>query len=162
MLAIYGKIYTCIPSFKRGVSMLKLTIIIILGIILAIISAIFVIKNFLVSYKGSESGFKNVCDILLIVVSLFSSLISVWGGFSLRELSLRLQNPSDLSNLSEVMIQVLKKTLVQQSREVTIAIIVGYSCFILAYLIFKTIEKEIQREIDRPKRKWDWNKIDKN
>ncbi|MBU3144242.1 hypothetical protein [Clostridium sp. CF012] len=142
--------------------MLKFTIIIILGIILAIISAIFVIKNFLVSYKGSESGFKNVCDILLIVVSLFSSLISVWGGFSLRELSLRLQNPSDLSNLSEVMIQVLKKTLVQQSREVTIAIILGYSCFILAYLIFKTIEKEIQREIDRPKRKWDWNKIDKN
>lgn len=142
--------------------MLKFTIIIILGMILAVISAIFVIKNFLVSYKGSESGFKNVCDILLILVSLFSSLISVWGGFSLRELLIRLQNPSDLSNLSEEMIQLLKKTIVDQSREVTIAIIVGYVCFTLAYLIFKTIEKEIQREIDKPKRKWDLNKINKN
>lgn len=142
--------------------MLKFTIIIILGIILAIISAIFVIKNFLVSYKGSESGFKNVVDILLIVVSLCSSLISVWGGFSLRELLLRLQNPSDLSNVSEAKIQLLKQTIVEQSREVTIAIIVGYLCFVLAYLIFKTIEKEIQREVDKPKRKWDWNKIDKN
>ena len=142
--------------------MLQFTIIIILGMILAVISAIFVIKNFLVSYKGSESGFKNVCDILLIVVSLISSLISVWGGFSLIELSIRLQNPSDLSNLSEELIQLLKKTIVDQSREVTIAIIVGYFCFTLAYLIFKSIEKEIQREIDKPKRKWDWNKISKN
>lgn len=149
-------------SFKRGASMLKFTIIIILGIMLAVISAIFVIKNFLVSYKGSENGFKNVCDILLIVVSLLSSLISVWGGFSLRELFLRLQNPSDLSNLSEEMIQLLKKTLAEQSKEVTITIIVGYLCFTLAYLIFKTIEKEIQREVDKPKRKWDWSKIDKN
>ena len=57
--------------------------------------------------------------------------------------------------ISEEMIQLFKKTIVDQSREVTIAIIVGYLCFTLAYLIFKTIEKEIQREIDMPKRKWD-------
>ncbi|MGH4123946.1 MAG: hypothetical protein ACREV6_13550 [Clostridium sp.] len=139
--------------------MLKFTIISILGIILAVMSAIFVIKNFLVSYKGSESGFKNVCDILLIVVSIFCSLICVWEGSSLREILLRLENPS---SMSEEMLQMLKKTVVEQSKDVTIAIIVGYLCFILAYLIFKTIEKEIQREIDKPKRKWDWNKIDKN
>lgn len=139
--------------------MLKFTIIIILGIILAVMSTTFVIKNFLVSYKGSESGFKNVGDILLIVISLFCSLISVWGSFSLREIILRLENPS---NLSEEMIQVLRKTVVEQSKDVTIAIVVGYLCFALAYLVYKTIEKEIQREIDKPKRKWDWNKIDKN
>ncbi|MGV8983436.1 hypothetical protein [Clostridium sp.] len=139
--------------------MLKVTIIIILGIALSIISAIFVIKNFLVNYKGSESGFKNVGDILLITISLFCSLISIWEGFSLRELLIRLGNPS---NLSEEMILLLKKTVVEQSKDVTMAIAVGYFCFILAYLIFKNIEKEIQRELDKPKRKWDWSKINKN
>jgi len=138
--------------------MLKITIIIILGIVLSIISAIFVIKNFLVNYKGSDSGIKNVGDILLIIVSLFCSLISVWGGFSLRESLIILENPAGLSKEMNIL---LKKTVVEQSNELTMTIAVGYICFILAYLIFKTIEKEIQREFDKPKRKWDWSKINK-
>jgi hypothetical protein len=139
--------------------MLKFTIIIILGIILAVISAIFVVRNFLVNYKGSESGFKNVADILLIVVSLICSLISVWEGFGVKEILLRLENPT---GISQEMIQVLKKTATEQTKDVIRAIIVGYVCFTLAFIVFKTIEKEIQRELDRPKRKWDWSKIDKN
>lgn len=139
--------------------MFKFTIIIILGIILAIISGIFVVKNFLVNYKGSESGFKNVSNILLIVVSLICSLVSVWEGFSVKEILLRLENPS---GMSEEMIQMLKKTATEQTKDVIVAIIVGYLCFLLAYLVFKSIEKEIKRELDRPKRKWDWSKIDKN
>lgn len=147
-----------IPVFKRGVSMLKFTIIIVLGIILTVLSAIFVIKNFLVDYKGSESGFKNVCDILLVVVSLFCSLVSIWGSFNLREILLRLENPS---GMSEQMIQMFKKTVVEQTLGIIITIVVGYVCYILAYLIFKTIEKEIQQELDKPKKKWDWSKIQK-
>lgn len=138
--------------------MLKFTIIIVLGMILTVLSAIFVIKNFLVDYKGSESGFKNVCDILLVVVSLFSSLTSIWESFSLREILLRLENTS---GMSEEMIQMLKKTVVEQTPGIIITIVVGYVCYILAYLIFKTIEKEIQQELDKPKRKWDWSKIQK-
>lgn len=139
--------------------MFKFTIIIILGIILAISSAIFVTKNFLVDYKGSESGFKNVCDILLIVVALICSLISVWEGFGVREILTKLENTA---GLSEEMIVMLQKTATEYSTDVTAAIIVGYICFILAYLVFKNIQREIQREFDKPKRKWDWNKIEKN
>ena len=139
--------------------MFKFTTIIILGLILAVISVIFVFKNFLVNYKGSDNGFKNVADILLIVVSLFCSLIAVWGSFSLKEMLIRLENPS---GLSEEMIQMFKKTVVEQTPGIIITIILGYVCFILAYLLFKTIKKEIQREIDKPKRKWDWNKINNN
>ena len=145
--------------FKRGVPMLKFAIIISLGMILAVMSAIFVVKNFLVDYKGSESGFKNVSDILLIVVSLYCSLISIWGSFSLREILRSLENPA---GMSEQMIQMLNNTVTQQTRQIIITIILGYFCFILADLIFKTIEKEIQRELDKPKRKWDWTKINKN
>jgi amino acid transporter len=139
--------------------MFKFTIIIILGIILAISSAIFVTKNFLVDYKGSESGFKNVSNILLIVVALICSLISVWEGFGVREILTKLENTA---SLSEEMIVMLQKTATEYSTDVTAAIIVGYICFILAYLVFKNIQKEIQREFDKPKRKWDWNKIEKN
>jgi TRAP-type C4-dicarboxylate transport system permease small subunit len=139
-----------------GGCMLKFTIIIILGIILAVISTKFVVKNFLVNYKGSESGFKNVCDILLIVVALFCSLISVWGSFHAREMLITLQ---DTSGLSEEMIIILKKTLVEQTPGIIKTIILGYVCFTLSYFIFKTIENEIQRDIDKPKRKWDWDKI---
>ncbi|MCB2314096.1 hypothetical protein LGL55_23895 [Clostridium tagluense] len=139
--------------------MLKFTIIIILGIILAVISAIFVIKNFLVDYKGSESGFKNVCNILLMVVSLVCSLISVWESFGVKEILLTLKNQS---GMSEEMIQMLKKTAIEQTSGVIKALILGYVCFISAYLVFKTIQKETQLEFDKPKRKWDWNKIDKS
>jgi hypothetical protein len=139
--------------------MLKFTIIIILGIILAIVSSIFVIKNFLVDYKGGDNGFKIVSDILLIVVALICSLISVWEGFGVKEILIQLENPS---GLSKEMIDTLNITAVDYANDVTTAIIVGYVCFILAYLIFRTIQKEIQRELDRPKRTWDWNKIDKN
>jgi amino acid transporter len=139
--------------------MLKFTIIIILGIILAIVSAIFVTKNFLVDYKGGDNGFKIVSDILLIVVALICSLISVWEGFGVKEILNQLKNPSDLS---EEMIDMLNRTAVDYTNDVTTSIIVGYVCFILAYLLFRTIQKEIQREVDKPKRRWDWNKIDKN
>ena len=139
--------------------MLKFTIIIILGIILAVGSAIFVIKNFLVDYKGSDNGFKNVGNILLIVVSLLCSLISVWEGFGIVQILTRLETPS---SMTVEMVQMLEKTVLEYSKEVTTAIIVGYVCFALAYLIFRSIQKEIQREIDRPKRRWDWDKVDKN
>jgi uncharacterized membrane protein len=145
-------------DIKGGGFMLKFTIIIILGIILAVISAKFIIKNFLVNYKGSESGFKNVCDILLIVISLLCSFISIWGGFSARATLITLQNPSALS---EEMIQMLNKSIVEGTQAVIITIIFGYVCFILAYLLFKTIENEIQRELDRPKRKWNLDLINK-
>jgi hypothetical protein len=139
--------------------MLKFTIIIILGVSLAIVSAIFVIKNFLVDYKGGDNGFKIVCDILLIVVALICSLISVWEGFGVKEILIQLENPA---GLSKEMIDMLNITAVDYANDVTTAIIVGYVCFIFACLIFGTIQKEIQREVDRPKRTWDWNKIDKN
>lgn len=139
--------------------MLKFTIIIILGIILAIGSAIFIIKNFLVDYKVGDNGVKTVSDILLIVIALICSLISVWEGFGVKEILIQLENPS---GLSEEMIDMLNTTAVGYTNDVTTAIIVGYVCFILAYLIFRNIQKEIQRDVDRPKRRWDWNRIDKN
>ncbi|MCB2291071.1 hypothetical protein LGK97_15150 [Clostridium sp. CS001] len=139
--------------------MFKFTIIIILGIILAVGSVIFVIKNFLVDYKGSDNGFKNVGDILLIVISLLCSLISVWEGFGIVQILTRLETPS---GMTEQMIEMLEKTVLEYSKDVNTAIIVGYVCFVFAYLIFMSIQKEIQREIDRPKRRWDWNKLNKN
>lgn len=139
--------------------MLKFTIIIILGIILAILSTIFVIKNFLVGYKGSDNGFKNVGNIILIVISLICSLISVWEGLGIVQVLNRLKTPSAMT---EEAVEMLNKTLVEYSKDVNTAIIVGYVCFMLAYLIFKSIQKEIQQEIDKPRRRWNWNKIDKN
>lgn len=139
--------------------MFKFTIIIILGVILAVVSGIFVVKNFLVNYKASESGFKNLSNVLLIVVSLICSLISVWESFSIKDILIKLEN---LSGLSEEMIHLLKNTVAEQTKDVTTSIIVGYVCFILAYLLFKAIEKEIQLELDKPKRKWDWSKINKS
>jgi membrane-anchored glycerophosphoryl diester phosphodiesterase (GDPDase) len=138
---------------------LKFTIIIILGIILAIVSCIFVIKNFLVDYKGGDNGFKIVGQLLLIVVSLVCSLVSVWEGFGIVQLLSTLKTPI---GLSENDINQLNQVLAEYTKDVNTSIIVGYVCFILAYLIFRSVQKEIQREIDRPKSRWDWNKIDKN
>lgn len=139
--------------------MLKFTIIIILGIILAVVSAIFLIKNFLVDYKGGDNGFKIVGEILLIVVSLLCSLVSVWEGFGIVQVLSTLKTPT---GLLEEEIRLLNHTVAEYTKDVNTAIIVGYVCFILAYLIFRSIQKDIRREIDKPKRRWDWNKIDKN
>ncbi|WP_373899753.1 hypothetical protein ACER0A_000695 [Haloimpatiens sp. FM7315] len=58
------------------------TFIIIISIILAIISAVLIVKNFLVKYSGSNNGFKNVIFLGLIVVALMCSLSGTWEGIS--------------------------------------------------------------------------------
>jgi hypothetical protein len=66
--------------FRGVIKMARINIIIVVGAILAIISAVLLVKNVLITYKLSDNGAKNFIWVSLVLVCFVCGIVSVTQG----------------------------------------------------------------------------------
>ncbi|MFD3157886.1 hypothetical protein ACFIJ5_13610 [Haloimpatiens sp. FM7330] len=133
------------------------TLIIILGLLLTAICTVFIVKNFLVYFKGSNNGFANVAILIFAVLALICCLVSILGGFKVNQINDILKMKQ---NLSPEIIKSLQADLTATRQRIIHSTILEFISFAISYIIFKLVQKKIKKQLKKPKRTWDWNKID--
>ncbi len=138
--------------------MYNTTVIYFMSIALIACGGIFVIKNFLVNYRASDNGIKNVAVILLTVFAVISALTAAADAWHIEGLMDKLQHSR---SIDAKLRQLMEGNIADYSSESIVCIISGYIMFIAAYFICRNIEQEICKDLDKPKERWDWSKITK-
>ncbi|MDV3429482.1 MAG: hypothetical protein LIR50_21075 [Bacillota bacterium] len=127
----------------------------IFGVIFIVaVCEIFLFKNIMVNYKDC-SGYKILLLIILAVTTALCAVAVIIEGCNMYENTKNL----NLNNLTPDMISSLNYEIASEKVSIIRGAIVGLSSFLLTFLVFLFIKKEWKREIDRPKKKWNWNKI---
>ncbi|MHB1394305.1 MAG: hypothetical protein ACYCYE_14780 [Clostridia bacterium] len=139
--------------------MYNTTVIYILGIAIIAYGWVFVIKNFLVNYRASDNGFKNVAVMLLTVMAVIFAFGAAADAWCIEGLVDELQH-SGSTNIEYRQLQ--ERSISNYKRESVIYTISGFAMFIAAQLIYRNVKQEILRNLNRPKERWDWSKIRKN
>lgn len=146
-------------TFQKGGGVMQPRIIYIAGIILAVINAYLALKKILIDSTLSEKGLKNVILILCITLSLYCSLIAIFYSNSWIE-QLHLYNEGVKSRtlttreLTEI-INTIKSLKYYSLR----SIIIGYLGLTSSYLLLKNIKKEITKNLNISKSRWQWDKL---
>lgn len=130
-------------------------IITIIVFVLVITCEVFLFKNILVNYKDC-SGFKTVLLIFFAVTAVLCAVMALSEGYSFNE-NTKILN--EANNLSQEMILALKGDMLIEKRNITISSIAGFILILLSYIVYISIKSEWKKELNRPKKKWDFNKI---
>ena len=136
--------------------MYNTTVIYFMSIVLLAFGGTFIIRNFLVDYKLSDNGFKNVAVLLLMVFAVVIALAASGDAWSVEVLMDELQYSK---NINVEIRQLMERNIENYRRESIMCIILGYTMFIASYFIYKNIKQELLRNLNRPKENWDWSKI---
>lgn len=139
--------------------MYNTTVIYILGLAIIAYGGVFVIKNFLVCYRASDNGFKNVAVMLLTVAAVILAFGAVGDAWTVEGLMDELQyNVGSNTELK----QLLERDIENYKRESVVYTISAYMIFIAAHFIYMNIKREILANMNKPMERWDWSKIRKN
>lgn len=136
--------------------MYNTTVIYFMSIALIAYGGIFIIKNFLVNYKASDNGFKNIAAILLMLFAVMSAMAAAGDAWSIEGLMEELKYNM---NIDAEIRQLMERNIAGYRRESITCIISGYIMFIASYFMYKNIKQELSRNLNRPKSNWDWSKI---
>lgn len=117
-------------------------LIMLLGIVLAGLSVISLVKNFLINFNVSDNGWKTVLVVILIAICLLGAVISYSEAFTIGDIN----NMQKSSNLSEETIQQLKELIPIKTITVNVSICIGYIAFFLHILLIKNIREMKQKE----------------
>lgn len=139
--------------------MYNTTVIYILGIAIIAYGGVFVVKNFLVNYRASDNGLRNVAVMLLVVMAIILAFGAAGDAWTIDGLQEELQyntgNNAEVRMMIEREIQAFK-------RESVICIVSAYMIFTAAFLVYRRIKQEIARNLNKPMERWDWSRIKKN
>lgn len=127
------------------------------GLTLSIIGIAFIIKNFVINYKAADSGFKLIMTMALSVLSSILGVNSLYLQLRAKSLEKAIEGLTETSDkLSLLIIQIAQS--VKNARN---SILIGAIFFLIAYLLFKNMQKEIKKEYDKPKKLWDLSSLNK-
>lgn len=139
-------------------------LLIILNVVMAGISIVFVVRHFLIKHYRSTKAFKNIALALCLMLPLFCALGNITTGFSINESRAKLEyemtKSEDVLYNGTPMKEVIQKqiddldALISEIKTYTCA---GFSAFILAFILNKNIMKEIKDF--KPTGTWNFNKI---
>ncbi|MGN9163546.1 hypothetical protein [Clostridium sulfidigenes] len=129
-----------------------------LNILLVFIAVIYMVKNILINYRLSESGFKNGCIAILICIIVWFAGNGALGGIKIIEaedtLEYMVNNEEDVSE--ELDINSVKLTIEGDKEYVKKYSLISGVSFVFFVLLTKNISKEIR---ERPTTsKWDLSK----
>lgn len=143
-----------------------LTTLIILNIILAVLTVIFIVKELLINFKESKSKIKTSCLFIFVIISLFFAFVAGSGGFFISQQRDMLENelltvdklgyagesPQKREDIEEEL-----KNLKRDENALIIYTSVGYLSFGCLLLINKNILKEMKAI--KSNGKWDLDKF---
>jgi amino acid transporter len=118
-----------------------IALVMLLGIVLAGLSIISLVKNFLIDFNVSDNGWKTILVVLLIVISLLGAVIGYVEAFTIGDIN----NMQPSSNVTEQAIQQLRELIPIKIITVYVSICIGYIAFFLHILLIKNI-REIRRK----------------
>jgi hypothetical protein len=130
-----------------------------LNILLVFIAVIYMVKNILINYRLSESGFKNGCIAILICIMVWFAGNGTLIGIKIIEaentLEYRVNNEKE--EYEELDINSVKLTVEENKEYVKKYFLISGVAFIFFVLLTKNISKEIR---ERPTTsKWDLSKF---
>lgn len=129
-----------------------------LNILLVFIAVIYMVKNILINYRLSESGFKNGCIAILICIIVWFAGNGALVGIKIIEaedtLEYMVNNEKELSE--ELDVNFVKLTIEEEKEYVKKYFLISGVVFVVFVLLTKNISKEIR---ERPTTsKWDLSK----
>lgn len=136
--------------------MYNTTVVYFLSIPLIAYSGVFVVKNFLVNYRASENGLKNISVILLMIAAIVCATSAAADAWCIEGLMDELQHNV---NAGDDYRRIMEKYIADFTRESTICIVLSYIMFIAAQIIYRSIKQEILKNMNKPIERWDWSKI---
>lgn len=137
--------------------MFYLTLIFIVNIIYVIWSVVYYVREYLVKFKASDNGFLNIGAIISSAISMVASVSSALYANGANNTYDVLRNPSlyDAEYLSQARLQLpgmIHATFVNLGVAV---IFFGIYALIRGFVL-----KEIKHNLEKPKKRWNWGKIE--
>lgn len=129
------------------------TLIIVLNLLLGIICVIFIARNLMFHFKGSESGIKNMIYLGFLIVALFCALSGLCKGISIKK---EIGQLGIAQNIDKWNVKYIEKNIEIAKKSLFRITILGYGCLLGAYLMFKNIGREISKNIGKPKKNGIW------
>lgn len=121
------------------------------GIVLAGLSVISLVKNFLINFNVSDSGWKTIMIVILIVICLLCALISYIEAFTIGDINV--MQPT--SNFDQEEIDQLKKLIPIKTITVNVSICIAYIAYFLHMLLIKNIrENKLKERESNANRRW--------
>lgn len=130
-----------------------------LNILLVFITVIYMVKNILINYRLSESGFKNGCIAILICIMVWFAGNGTLIGIKIIEAenTLEYMVNNEKEEYEELDINSVKLTVEENKEYVKKYFLISGVAFIFFVLLTKNISKEIR---ERPTTsKWDLSKF---
>lgn len=119
-------------------------LIMLIGIILAGLSVISLVKNFLIDFNVSDNGWKTISIVILIVICLICAIISYSEAYTIGDINNTLSTP----NLKQEEINQLKELIPIKIITVNISICIGLTAYFIHMLLFKNIKENKLREME--------------
>lgn len=131
---------------NRGVSMFEATLLLVLGVLLVILCAIFIYKNLLSQYRMSRSGCLNILILFIVIITLLCSFAVVIGAIGTQE-TIGYLNSSP--NIPKDELDMLIKSVPSGNKQIIEILIIGYSALAVDSVIVKRIQEKKQIEVDK-------------
>lgn len=136
------------------------TVVYIAGIILAVINGYLAIKKIFIDNTLSEKGIKNVILILCIALSLYCSImVVIYSNACINNLDIYNEGVKS-GALTVKELAEINDTIKMLNKYNLKAIVIGYLGLISSHLLLRNIKKEILKNLNSPKKRWNWDKID--
>lgn len=130
------------------------------GIVLAIINTYWAIKKILIDNILSERGVKNIVLILCIAASLYCSIIIIlYSNSCISQLNIYNEGINSRTLTSKELMEI-SNTIKSLKRYNLKAIIIGYLGLLSSHLLLNNIKKEIIKNLNSHKERWQWHKIE--
>lgn len=131
----------------------------ILDILFVLIGVIYIVKNILINYKLSDSGFKNGCIAVLICVMVWFAGNGTFLGVKLLEVkdTLKYMQTHNGQEYEDIDIKTIEADIEENKKEMIKYTIVSGVAFVAFVVLTKNIAKEIKEKPTTSK--WDLSKF---
>lgn len=119
-------------------------IIMLLSAVLAGLSVISLVKNFLVNFNVSDSGWKTILIAALAVICLLCAVISYSEAYTIRDILVMQSSPE----LKQEEIDQLKNLIPLKTVIVNVSICIGYISYLLHMLLIRNVKAKKMREME--------------
>lgn len=135
------------------------TAIVYTSLVISIITAIFLFKNVVISYRLGYKGPKKILLFTLLLVTLVIALSSVESAFFVRGL---IHSRVYDDSLTKEMLLAIKGEIKQGTITSIVFLVICIATFIGHWITYKSIQADIQKDVDMPKERWNWGRIKGN
>lgn len=126
-------------------------LIMLLAAVLAALSVVSLVKNFLVNFNVSDNGWKTILIAVLVVICLFCSLISYSEAYTIRDISS--MQPS--VELQQEELDQLKSQIPARTEAASVSICISFAAYLLHWLLIRNVKESKLKEMKSSKgRRW--------